>query len=1349
MRKSLKNRGAGLTSIGRMAVATWIMAVVAACGGGQSCSCLKPLPNGFPAEKRNPNSIQARVSPEGIQFLQTNIGTLIGSLIPGGLSFAIPPTCSGSTQICCPGGVSPPNPDPMCHATAAVTNAVLSPQEGMNALDFTIRATLATSSASGNTMPVHATFIGITVDCDVSINTMASGVQDLALQGRLSMAIDPRTQTTRMSVTNVTVADLDNGDITLSGGALCTIADLIKPLFIGTLTSQFTGTIGGTINDQLCAKCTGMAPLAQECGTFATACTMGVCMQPAASGMGDECVQKLGAEGQVDLGTLLASFAPGLQAGMDIYAVAGGYAESNAMGLNLGLLGGAEPNPAAGSSCVPQTAAPALAPAPRSATFGGMAMAPVSHHVGIGIHKSYLERALFAIWKGGALCLNVGGATVAQLNSETFNLLVPSLPDVLGDWPVPLSLKLLPQKPPEVTLGKNEIRRDMSGNRTLGDPLLKLKLPGLILEFYGLVQDRYVRLFKVTTDLTLPIGLDVDAAGKLIPVLGDARMAFQNIVVSDLDLLTDDPMQVADTLPALLGVALPLLTQGLSGFALPNLMGLKLDIPAGGITSTDMNTFMGIFTNLAAATPIVRPVQTEAQVIALALPAKADWAASIRDAKKAPAVTLRVRASDAEGALTAGTYEWQYRFDGGPWSVFQDAEQLTLRDPSLYWQARHLVEVRTRRVGETTSLGEIVTLPVLVDVLPPRVRAQADGTLEALDGVTAVADLRWAFRMPDGTTTAWSREARIPEGALAAYVTDEAGNVSSLWIRAAAPGEEPAIESGDEAPAARGTGCSSGGSGPSSGGLAVLGLCLLAVLHRRRGALVKVAAVAMLPFAACSNDAISGVTFDGGAGRGGAGGAGGAPVADGPVGPMPDAPPMFNTPGAQGRYSDLAAGGGKVLVSGYEAKFGDLLVGEPGTDGKVAWRFVDGVPAEAPVFAASGYRGGIRGEGDDVGEYTSIALGSDGKAMIAYLDVTHGALKIAHAMDAGNTMWATHTVDAPPMGAMLPSGSDVKFGTTVMMTSLALDAQGVPSVAYLMSGLKGMGGKVTAELRYARASSASPAAQGDWTVTKIETVNVPCAGLCASTEACIGDVDMMNMPTGGSTCKAKATGCMPACTTDQECVMNGMAKACVAKIAPPGSLDLPHGVGLWPALVFGMDGKPVVVYYARDNDGKAVGQLKMATQNGAMWATSVLDMGGDVGGFASVAVGADGALHIAYQDMARGQLLYKKVMGAMAGMREVVDDGMRMDGVHMVGADATIALSGDDVRIVYQDQRSVDLLMSKRMGTMWMRSELKTGRIGNGFFARVVTDGGMFWVSDFYYDRMENPFGGVEVFRAP
>ena len=310
MRKSLENRYAGLTSVGRLAVATWILAIVAACGGGQSCSCLKPLPNGFPAEKRAPNAIQARVSPQGIQFLQANIGTLVSGLIPGGLSFAIPPTCSGATQICCPGGVSPPNPDPMCHATAAVTSASLTPQEGMSALDFNIRATLRTSSRTGNTMPVHATFIGITVDCDVSINTMASGVPDLSLAGRLTMAIDPRTNTTRMSVTNVNVTDLDNGDITLSGNALCTIADLIKPLFIGTLTSQFTGTIGGTINDQLCSKCTGMAPLAQECGTFANACTMGVCQQPAASGMGSECVQKLGAEGQVDLGTLLASFAP-------------------------------------------------------------------------------------------------------------------------------------------------------------------------------------------------------------------------------------------------------------------------------------------------------------------------------------------------------------------------------------------------------------------------------------------------------------------------------------------------------------------------------------------------------------------------------------------------------------------------------------------------------------------------------------------------------------------------------------------------------------------------------------------------------------------------------------------------------------------------------------------------------------------------------------------------------------------------------------------------------------------------------------------------------------------------------
>jgi hypothetical protein len=1363
---SRSERGRQAASVGRLAIVAWAIALASACGGGQSCACLKPIPGGFNTAKRIPNSIQARVSPDGIGFLQQNIGALIGSLIPGGLNFPIPPTCSGATQICCvDGGMT----DPMCRADAMVTGAQLTPSPP-GALAFTIRAILKTASASGPTMPVHATFIGITVDCDVAIDTTTTGARDLALGGRLNMTIDPRTGTTRMAVTDVTVADLDDGDINLSGGALCTIANLIKPLFIGTLTGELTGKVGGTINEQLCAKCPGMASLADECGTFATECVMGVCMQPAASGMGTECSQKLGMEGRLDLGAALASFAPGLVANADVYAVAGGYAESTNGGLNLGLLGGAEPAPAEGNPCVPNLPPPALPPMlAQSPTFSGSARAPVAHHLGIGIHKDYLNRFGWGIWKGGALCLNIGGASIAQLNSETFSLLAPSLADLVGDWPVPLYMQMRPQKQPRIELGMNQIMHDAMGMRTIQDAMLNVHLDDLQIEFSALVQDRYVRMFTVTANLTLPVALDVDSARRIVPVLGDVRNAVSNVRVTNSEQLEEDPTAIADTFPALLSIALPLITGGLKPIELPAIMGINLDIPAGGITSTDNKTFMAIFTNLQPAMPIVQPVETDVRLVSLRVPASESWAAGLKDRTQAPAARIAVGARDASGALAAGQFEWQYRINEGLWSPFQDATTLEIADAALLWQARHTVEVRARRVDERgapigASLSkQPAAVSFLIDTRAPRLRVESDGSLAAQDGVSATAELRWAFQLADGTFTSWTlgtdaTASRAPAGAVAAHVADEAGNVSSIAITTGGAPQAPETEmpgaSEAPVPARAGGGCSTGGSDGAGGLLALLLVGAALAFGRHRGMVALAAAALWAGGAGCSPDEVAGFNpEDGGAGRGGAGGAGGM-ATDGPSTPPPDAPPSMNTPGVQGRYSDLAVSGGKALVSGYEAKFGDLLVGEPGSDGKVAWRFADGVPDEPAVYPADSYRGGIRGDGDNVGTYTSIQIGADGRAGIAYHDVTHAALKFTRGADGMNRTFAAHAVDEPATGAGIPT-VDTPFGTRVgMFVSLAYDAMGTPGIAYLATGLRGMGGQYTSELRFARASSASPAAKADWTVSVVDSAPIPCAGLCPSTEACIAVNDMMGVATKASRCQAKVMGCAPACAMGQACVMAGARAACTAEVPKPSALDVPEGTGIFPSLAFTSDGKTVIVYYARSNDGAPTGDLRLATLEGAMWRKVDLDgagaMGADVGQFPSVAAAADGSLHVSYQDAGAGKLYYMHVAGGMPGMREVVDDGTRMDGIHTVGADSTIAVAGMDVRIVYQDQRAVDLMIAQKgMGAMWTKQNLKMGAAGNGYAARIVADGAMFWVSDFVYDRVDHPLGRVEVFRAP
>ena len=65
-------------------------------------------------------------------------------------------------------------------------------------------------------------------------------------------------------------------------------------------------------------------------------------------------------------------------------------------------------------------------------------------------------------------------------------------------------------------------------------------------------------------DIQLPLSLDVDGTGKLTPVFGDLSKAFNNVTVTNSDLLAESPDALAQAFPMLLGVAIGQLTGALS-----------------------------------------------------------------------------------------------------------------------------------------------------------------------------------------------------------------------------------------------------------------------------------------------------------------------------------------------------------------------------------------------------------------------------------------------------------------------------------------------------------------------------------------------------------------------------------------------------------------------------------------------------------------------------------------------------------------------------------------------------------------------------------------------------------------
>jgi hypothetical protein len=350
----------------RNAVTALALLSLAACAG-KGCSCVQPIKGGFPVAQRHENAIQLRATSGLFQFLDANGPKLVPQLI-GGNTFTVPPTCTGN-KVCCA------TPNMVCQLKLDVQTLQLTPT-APNILHVDTNINVSTVQD----LPIDAPVIG---SCNVTI-TSSAGPMNATTD--LTFTVDKTTNTTGLSAgtTNITIPD---GDVNLSGGILCSFTNAVaKGIIVSTLQSQVATQIQNLIGKQACAQCMTK----DDCNSFATACTGGECMEAD----GKTCVPSLGLEGKMNLGSALASFAPGLQAYMDIEAVTGGYAAADT-GLSLGLLGGGMGDPH--NSCVPMVPAPAVATVPQSKTFYTDVLPDKAtpYHLGIGVHRSELDLSLY------------------------------------------------------------------------------------------------------------------------------------------------------------------------------------------------------------------------------------------------------------------------------------------------------------------------------------------------------------------------------------------------------------------------------------------------------------------------------------------------------------------------------------------------------------------------------------------------------------------------------------------------------------------------------------------------------------------------------------------------------------------------------------------------------------------------------------------------------------------------------------------------------------------------------------------------------------------------------------------
>ena len=785
------------------------LVISTACGSGSGCSgCqMQKIPGGFPLNKKVDNAIQVRLAQGGINFVEQNFESLIKTLVPGGLSFAIPKSCGTSQRICCTG--------PACNATIALDKT------GCPLCGVTLEPTPKSSLKLKLKAKVKTTKLKIEMKiwllgwmgCDMAFNSASNSPPHVGIDGVVDFVVQA-SQANKLAInmTSSTLSDFQVNDAKLSGGALCSVGDFLKnlPLIKDMVRKEIEKQLKGTLTSTLNGMLKGFP---------------------------------MGQEGRVDMGAFMTSFSPRTTGKLDMFFWAGGHAKAENSGMSVGVMGGFQP--AAHNNCVLYRAPPAKTAIPWSKTFTGNARPDGKpFHVGIGVHRMALDAAAWSMYSSGAMCLDVGTDTVPQISSSMFALLLSSVNDLTGGQNVPMLLSIRPRYAPTITLGKGTYTIGSDKNPVITEPLLYLQSKDFGIDLFLLVEGRMVRLFTVVTDLKVPMLLYADAKGKLQPMLGDLKKALTNIRLENYDLIAEDPKKVTSLLPTLIALASGSVSSAIQPIDLPSVQGLKLILDGGSITSVDKNSAGGydtlaIFAKLGVAkagTTTPSPsVDTEADVEQVDVPPTAAFRIGPGfDPWKGPRVVLRLRAK-VPADMAQLPVEYSYRVDDGFFGPWSRSSRLEVQDPRFWLQGKHTVEVMARVAGRhLTTDPTPVRIPVLIDTVAPRVtlvRAGNGVRAAVKDMVSKDSEVELSWSIDDGPFGAWGGVRSVmaaEDSKVAVRVRDRAGNVGLASTLTMATGFEPAEPQLPE------TGGCSVGAGGGAGMLTLLLLGFLGLAARRR-----------------------------------------------------------------------------------------------------------------------------------------------------------------------------------------------------------------------------------------------------------------------------------------------------------------------------------------------------------------------------------------------------------------------------------------------------------------------------------------------------------------------------------
>ena len=297
------------------------------------------------------------------------------------------------------------------------------------------------------------------------------------------------------------------------------------------------------------------------------------------------------------------------------------------------------------------------------------------------------------------------------------------------------------------------------------------------------------------------------------------------------------------------------------------------------------------------------------------------------------------------------------------------------------------------------------------------------------------------------------------------------------------------------------------------------------------------------------------------------------------------------------------------------------------------------------------------------GKWLDMAQTPDGQPIIAYYDITHGALGLATGTLNGTAVsWEHQEIDGYPNEQGLDSGDRGAYA------SVAVDDAGTTWVAYYDASLQ--------TLRYGMRSTDAT----EWTLGVADTGGggTPDAGLFT---------DMALDAAGNPVIAHYDRGRGELRVTH----WNGTAFAGevidAGEDAEDASGTIPADTGKFAAIAIS-EGMEYIAYY-----DAAGANLMLAKGVAGSYSTEVVDADGDVGRWPSIAV-VNGTIHIAYQDVTGESV--KLATGTPGDWnRTVVDQGK------LVGADTAILNSSSGLMIAYQDSYNNDLKLATQNGDTW------------------------------------------------